>query len=260
MVVEVRAGEFVEGTVTRFDGGRARVQATQGAEVLEVDEGDALSVATAARARDRGAYAVCGRGGGRWTGCRVVEVVNGQVTVEFADGKSQVLPGPSVLLPGELTRLNLERAFARAAARAAFSQSVRAAGAPPIASGWRPLPEERVLIRRDASWFTGQVHELERDGLYVRVVGDPRPVRLSYGDVRPLPPYPVAPWVGGFVLVRPEAEARPWETWRLAAFEEDETATLVDDRGERMTRSLRDLVPIGVPPAAPGPDPVRPAP
>jgi len=260
VVVEVRAGEFLEGIVTATVGGRARVQATEGAEVLEVDEGDALSVDFAPRARDRGAYAVCGRGGARWTGCRIVQIANDRVTVEFADGRSQALPAPSALLPGELTRLNLERVFARAAARTAFSQSVRAAGAPPIDPSWRPRPKERLLIRRDKSWFTGEVQELERDGVYVRSVGDPRAIRLSYADVRPLPPYPVAPWVGGFVLVRPEAEARPWETWRLAAFEEDETATLVDDRGERATRPLRDLVPIGAPPAAPGPDAASPAP
>lgn len=254
VVVEVRAGEFVEGTVTGINGVRARVQATEGGEVLEVDEGDALSVDASSRVRERGAYAVCGRGGARWAGCRVLEAATDPVMVEFSDGERKPLPAASVLQPGELTRLNLERLFQRAAARAVFTRSIRAAGAPPIDANWRPRPSERLLIRHDAGWITGQVQELEQDGVYVRPVGDARPVRLAYTDVRPLPPYPVAPWVGGFVLVRPEAEARAWETLRLVAFGEDETATLMDDRGERTTRPLRDLVPLGVPPAPPGPD------
>lgn len=254
VVVEVRAGEFVEGTVTGVDGVRIRVQAAEGGEILEVGEADALPVGAPARAGERGAYAVCGRGGARWAGCRVVEVATDPLTVEFSDGERQPLPASSVLVPGELTRLNLERVFTRAAARAAFDRSVRAAGAPPIDPDWRPRPDERILVRRGTDWVTGQVQELERDGVYVRPVGDVRPLRLAYTETRPLPPYPVAPWVGGFVLVRPAAEARAWETLRVTAFGEDETAALVDDRGDRTTRPLRDLVPIGVPPAPPGPD------
>ncbi|MBN2197013.1 MAG: hypothetical protein JW751_29685 [Polyangiaceae bacterium] len=249
VVVEVHAGEFVEGTVTANDGGRLRVQATVGGEILDLGEGDALRPGEGGTKISEGAYAVCGIGEARWVACRVVSIDGDQAAIALAGDAPQRIPSRRVVVPGELTRLNIERHFGRTEARAAYRQALRVAGPPPIDSAWRPRPEERLIVRRGEEWVSARVAELERERVLVRCVGEDRAVEFPYADVRPAPPYPVAPWTGGFVLVRPAAEARPWEAMRVASFAEDEAAVVVDEHGDRSTRALRDLVPLGLPPA-----------
>jgi hypothetical protein len=245
--VEARAGEFVEGTVVSRAGGRIHVQAANAGEELTAEDGDALRIVGGEQTRAVGDYAVCGIAPTRWAGCRISGAVGARVTVDLTDGSRQELPQSRVLAAGQLTRLNLERSFARAAQRAAFAAEAQRAGLPPVDAEWRPGPNEEILVHRAGGWYSARVQELERDGLYARCVGDARAVRVSYAEVRPMPPYPSPPRVGGMVLVRPGAEAAAWEVLRLKALGEDETATLLDDRAEPSTRALRDVVPLGAP-------------
>lgn len=251
--MEVEAGVFVEATVVGVDGERASVQTALDGENFEVGSGDLLSVTSGIAGPESGVFAVCGVGASRWVGCRLREGGGSVRWVSLEDGSRRELPSAQVLAAGALTRLNIERRFSRVSARSEFRRNVRAAGSPFRPPGWRPGPGEQILARRGDGWFSGRVHELDEGTVYVRFPGEARAVPLAGTDTRPTPPLAHPSLEPGiYVLARPTGEARAWEAMAVAAVGEDETVVVVDERGEKSQRRLRDLTPLGPEPTGAG--------
>jgi hypothetical protein len=245
VVVEKHAAQFVAGRVIARQGDTLRVQGADEAPSLGARVGEIYRLPGGEQKIHPGDLAICGVERERWVGCRVESVSGTEIVATDADGESHRLQRANVLVPNELTVLNLQRHFARAAVRDRFLHEARQAGAPRAPADWRPRPRERLLAARGGRWYSAKLRELGKARVYVIWRADERVTELSRADLIPEPPYDFAPHRGSYVLARPSSPADPWETVRIEAVLSTERLLVVNVNEERRDVALGDVVPLG---------------
>ena len=245
VVVEQHAAQFVAGRVIARQGDMLRVQGAGEGPSLAARVAEIYRLPGGEQKLRPGDLAICGLERERWVGCRVESVSGAEFVVTDADGESHRLSRTNVLVPNELTALNLQRHFARAAVRNRFLREARQAGGPRAPADWRPRPHERLLAARAGRWYSAKLRELGKERVYVTWQADERVTELSRADLVPQPPYDFAPHRGSYVLARPSSPADPWETVRVEAALSTERLLVVNVNEERREVTLGDVVPLG---------------
>ncbi len=245
VVVEKNAAQFVAGRVIARQGDMLRVQGADEGPSLGARLAEVYRLPGGEQKVRPGDLAICGLEQKRWVGCRVESVSGTEFVVTDAEGDSHRLPLGNVLAPNELTALNLQRLFARAAVRSRFLREARKAGAPRMPPDWRPRPHERLLAARTGRWYSAKLRELGKERVYVIWQADERVTELSRADLIPEPPYDFTPPRGDDVLARPSSPADPWETVRVESVLSTERLLVVNVNEERREVALGDVVPLG---------------
>jgi hypothetical protein len=245
VVVEKSAAQFVAGRIIARQGDLLRVQGAGDGPSIAARVAEIYRLSGGEHELRPGDLGICGLTRERWVGCRVESVSGTQYAVTEADGESHRLARVNVLLPNELTALNLQRHFARAAARNRFVREARQAGVPRAPADWRPRPHERLLAARAGQWYSARLRELGRERVYVIWQADERVTELGRAELLPEPPYVFTPHRGNYVLARPSSPADPWETVRVEAVLSAERLLVANVNEERRDVALEDVVPLG---------------
>jgi hypothetical protein len=243
VVVEASAGDFFEGRVLEIDDRKVKVQTLTGDDLREVGLGDVYRISGAKWRREALPYGICNVGNGRWEGCQIVSGDGERSKVVTLAGKEQEVAGAEILLPTDVTALNLELRFTSAEARGRFEGQARAAGVPVRPSGWRPSHRERVLARRGEHWASARVESEADAGVGVLWEEQGRVTTLPSNEVVPLPPYTAAPPItlGGFALMDPEISGEDWVPVKIVSLTETD-ALVVNADGKEQRTPLRKLV------------------
>lgn len=265
VLVEPSAGEFYEARVLALEN-------TAGSERLKLQRSDGELTSAAAvdvyrlrRGPDQnladdpshptppsaGALAMCEVQKQRWVGCRVQAVSSAGIRVEDYGGEEHHIALRKLVLPGDLTRMNLEQRFKQADRRLSFERDARRAGHPSAPPGFSPSYKERVIARRGDEWLSAHIVRFHDDGSFrVRWMADERENDIAKADVIPEPPYSKPPKRGGFVLVKPNVQSLPWPRRRVVSVRPE--LVLEDGSGERTSLSVREVVPLDPDFADPG--------
>lgn len=244
VVVEARAGEFYEAQVVAVDGDQLRVQRVHGGVSTTLSSQDVYRLPSPG-VPAQGQYLVCAPAETNWIPCRTSRVLDGKVEAVDPEGREFTVPRNRVVIPSELTTLNIERRFADSHRNAEFRTRAARAGRPLVDPEWSPGPRERVLVQRPEGWFSAVVHELDKHRVHVRWDADRRLTEVPLTSIVPEGPYETDPVVGGFVLARPQSPAEPWELLRVHSMVDEHSVVLTNSSGERRTMQLRDVVPLG---------------
>jgi hypothetical protein len=245
VLVEKSAAQFVAGRVIAREGDTLRVQGAGDGPSMAARVAEIYRLPGGEHEMHPGDLGICGLAQERWVGCRVESVTAKELVVTGADGESHRLARVNVLVPNELTALNLQRHFARASARIRFLREAKQAGVARAPADWRPRPHERLLAARAGRWYSARLRELGRERVYVIWQADERVTELPRAELLPEPPYAFTPHRGSYVLVRPSSPADPWETVRVEAVPSSERLMVVNVNEERREVALGDVVPLG---------------
>lgn len=245
IVVEATAAHFFEGKVLSTEGGRLRVQTTDGADSVSVAVNDAYRLPPSKHDAHAGGFAICNTANA-WLPCRITRATPEGFSATDTSGNAFELTPDHVLVPLPLTELNLKRYFARSEAELEFKRNAASAGNPKPEPGWHPQKRERVLAKVGQEWFTAYVQELEQDGVSVSLAGTQATSTLPASSLAAEPPSSFAAELhrGDFVLVRPESPSQPWSA-RLVRSTNGTELKLADALGAIKTTSPRDVVPLG---------------
>jgi hypothetical protein len=243
VVVEAVAAEFYEARMLAVEGDSARVQRVPSGDTKSVELGDVYRVTPPVKSLAVGDALICHLAGG-WSACRVAAKKGDRyVVVDQAGARSEL--GPHQLItPTAVTELNVKRSFERAKDRAAFEAGLLRAGGPRARSGWKPAPAERVLVHREAGWFSGIVHELGKKRLTIAWPDSDRQSDVEPSAVIPMPPYATPPRRGEYALAKPSSPILPWKSVRIESLEAPDVAVR-DAAGEKQKLNSADLVPLG---------------
>jgi len=244
VVVEASAGDFYEARVVGVEGEALRIQRVDSGSSITLSADEVYRIPSHGSV-ETGQFIVCAPAPSRWVPCQVERLRGDRIDALTVDGQSIRVARDRTVVPSELTRLNLERRFVDAHRRARFLEAASRAGRPAFSPEWAPSPRERVIVRREDGWFSARVHEIKKKTVRVQWDADHRITEVSSATIAPEGPYPMTPVVGSFALARPASPAEAWELLRVHALVEQEEIVLEDARGERQTRPLRDVVPLG---------------
>src|SRR5512145_1586716 len=200
VVVESRAGEFYEAQVVGVDGDVLYLQGLKDRASAVASASEVYRLPPPASSIGRDQLVVCAPEG-RWLPCRSAGLVaasasaplHQDVAVVDIEGRERRIPRHRVIVPSELTMLNLERRFAAIRQREEFNTDAARAGGPLIARKWNPAPRERVIARRPEGWFTASIRELEKERVHVQWEADGRITEISHAEIAPVGPYPEDP-------------------------------------------------------------------
>ncbi|MCA9626408.1 MAG: hypothetical protein KC766_02025 [Myxococcales bacterium] len=254
VLVEPSAGVFFEARVLALENNAGtpalKLQRSDG-ELLSVDAADVYrlpgsettSPPSEADPLPAGRLAVCELRGHQWVGCRVKSRLDAGYRVEDYGGEERSITAGKIIVPSELTRMNLDQRFRLADARRGFDKAAAAAGQPAAPKGFNPGYKERVVARRGDEWFSAHIVRFHDDGAFrVRWMSDNRENDVQKSDVIPEPPYPKPPKRGGFVLLKPHVQSLPWARWRVVSVRPQ--LVLEDGNGVQTTSDRRQVVPL----------------
>jgi hypothetical protein len=246
VVVERAAAEFFEARVLSVSGTSLKVQTSADGEPVAVATSDAYRAGQSKGPYAPGAAAICKLERARWEGCRILDGGGRLVNIELTSGETRAIEPVSIVLPGPVTVLDIERSFDVLSARRRFAQAALAAGHPRRPGGWTPEPHEPLLARRNTEWYSAHAAALLADG-GERVVweGTSRGDALPASYVVPVPPFEHTFTRGDFALVRPTTVGQAWERVRIEGLGPDE-AVIVGADGQRRRVPARGLVPLAV--------------
>lgn len=245
VVVEQTAAEFFEGRVLGANGDQLRVEVPGKNGSVLVALGDVYRLPPPVKRPSPAELAICNSARHVWVPCRIVRAVGATISVKDAEERDLELSPTAILTPTAVTELNLRRYFERNQARAAFAASAAAAGAPRVPKGWHPMPQERVLARDGAAWFSAHIHEIGEDQMRVSWDSDRQVSVVDPAAIVPQPPYDVTLARGAFVLLRPPSTSQPWRPVRVRRVAGSDLG--VDDvDGNQIDTNLRDVVPLGM--------------
>ncbi|MFC1641832.1 hypothetical protein ACFL5O_03960 [Myxococcota bacterium] len=245
VVVEKSAAQFVVGRVVARQGAMLELQGIGDGPAISVRSSDVYRLPGHGQALARDELGICGTDSHRWVGCRVRSVAAEELVVVDSNGLQYRVKPAQVLVPSELTLLNLKHHFARGERRQRFVQDLARAGAPRAPPAWRARPGERVLALRGGHWYSARVHELGKKRIDVEWLANGRVTELPREELIPEPPYEFVPRRGVHCLTRPLSVAEAWEGVRIQTVVSTETVLVVRLNGQSREVAVHDLVPLG---------------
>ncbi|MEZ4375977.1 MAG: hypothetical protein R3B07_34545 [Polyangiaceae bacterium] len=264
VLVEPNAGEFFEARVLALENTgptpSLKLQRSDG-EITNADTADVypLPAESAPIAASNqpvwapGRFGICEVAAQRWVGCRIKSPLDAGYEVEDFGGEEHRISPKKIVVPSELTRMNLEQRFKVGDRRRAFERDAARAGQPAAPPGFSPGFKERVIAKRGDEWFSAHVVRFHDDGAFrVRWMADERENDVAKAEVIPEPPYPVPPKRGGFVLVKPNVQSLPWSRWRVVSVRPE--FVVENAAGDHVSSSVREVVPLDPDVAEPAPD------
>jgi hypothetical protein len=147
-----------------------------------------------------------------------------------------------VLAPSSVTELNLKQRFDRHASRMRFGEEAARAGEPVPVAEFRPLPNTRVVARRQGQWWSALVVGSDEDECTIRFTSDGLEQEIGPVDLVPEPVSGGAPPARGvFVLMRPNSPSDAWQRVRVLGSVDSEVRVETRDGNERKI-ALRDVL------------------
>jgi hypothetical protein len=247
VVVERAAAEFFEARVLAVTPESLKVQTSAEGDPLVVAINDVYPVQAEPHHFATGDAAICRSAPAKWEACRVVAPSMAVSDVELANGERRSLGSDTLLAPGSVTILDIERHFELLAARQRFTSTALAAGQPRRPSGWTPAPHEPVLARKGDDWYLAHASQLLSDGGESVVwEGSAGMEPLPGNYVVPAPPFEHTFSRGDFALMRPATPGGAWERVAVEGVGTD-GAVVVGASGARHRVDARTLVPLANP-------------
>jgi hypothetical protein len=240
VVVEPVGGEFFEGRVLEVFAERLKIERGPSGETSKVAPGDVYRLPATAVQAEPGRLGIC-KVDAEWIGCRVEGVTGAELAVTTLERKTLSLPRASVLAPSSVTELNLKQRFERQRVRARFAEEAERAGEPVVTPQYRPLPNTRVVAKRQDQWWSAIVLGVDDDEILVRFSSDGLERELSATELvsEPIPgPMPAR---GLFVLSRPSSPSEAWQRVRVLGGAGVEVRVEEPDGGHRSV-GLRDIL------------------
>jgi hypothetical protein len=164
--------------------------------------------------------------------------------VEDITGARHLLEPRQLLSPSELTVLNLRHRWRVREERRAFENAAAQAGTPRAPASYRAGARDRVLVRWQGAWYSGVVHELEKETAFVNLLGEGRRLEIGRDALVPEPPRDYAVHRGQFALRRPGADGAPWIVVRVIGSPSEDRVRVADVTGDKQDALLRDLLPL----------------
>ncbi|MCA9641534.1 MAG: hypothetical protein KC492_12600 [Myxococcales bacterium] len=254
VLVEPNAGDFFEARVLglepaagiqslklqRSDG---EITTADAVDVYKLPDESAAAAASKQPGLAPGRLVICEVAHQRWVGCRIKTVSEDGYQIEDFGGEEHRISLKKLMLPSELTRMNLEQRFKIGDRRRAFEREAARAGQPAPPPGFSPGFKERVIAKRGDEWFSAHIVRFHDDGAFrVRWMADDRENDVAKVEVIPEPPYQQPPKRGGFVLLKPNVQSLPWARWRVVSVRPE--LVLQNAAGEQSQSSRREVVPL----------------
>jgi hypothetical protein len=244
VVAEYASASFVEGTVTAVGREALTLVEQDGGQSRQVDPANAYRLGGPTKTDWKaGDLAICHAGSGRWRGCRVEVSSPSELSVTDDKGEKATLAPGELLVPTALTKLNLERAFARVERARAFAKGAQEVGTLYRPPEWKPRAGEGVIVRNGSSYVAATVSEARATLLLVQSSGGEKARAVAPEDVWPEPPVDASLTPGGYACLRPKPGEQTWRIVRVDAVR-DAKADVSLATGEQTTAEQKNLLPF----------------